>query len=186
MTADDDRATRQDRALAGVRSLHEDVDDAVRPLAEMHRERLQCRSGCAACCLDGLSVFEVEASRIEAEHAELLAHGTAHPPGACAFLGDTNECRIYQSRPQVCRSQGLPLRWYLEDPAGEIVEQRSICELNVEGPAVDELDEDECWLIGPTEGRLIRLQAGLDGEGVRRVLLRDLFRRQDERAEEET
>lgn len=159
-----------------VRALHDLVDAQVRPLAELHRERLQCGLGCASCCVDDLSVFEVEAARIEAEHAELLATGRAHAPGACAFLGEAGECRIYESRPYVCRTQGLPLRWFSESADEEIVEHRSICELNEAGPPVIAIDEEECWLIGPVEHRLMRLQADVDGEGTRRISLRSLFR----------
>jgi len=159
-----------------VVALHEEVDATCAPLRALHEERLQCRLGCTACCIDDLTVFEVEAERIRGAHAELLEHGTPHPPGACAFLGDGGECRIYASRPYVCRTQGLPLRWWVEDGAGEIVERRSICELNEAGPPIETLADDACWLIGPVEDRLIRLQAERDGEGTTRIALRNLFR----------
>lgn len=170
------------RARADVRALHEEVDVACAPIARRHAARLQCRLGCTACCVDDLTVFEVEADRIRAAHAELLERGTPHPPGACAFLGEDGACRIYASRPYVCRTQGLPLRWLVEDAAGEIVERRSICELNAAGEPLARLDEEACWLIGPVEDRLARLQAereGDDGVG-RRVALRGLFRRKDD------
>ncbi len=165
-----------DDALAAIAALHAEIDEACEPLREAHDARLQCRLGCTACCVDDLTVFEVEAERIRAEHGELLEHGAPHAPGACAFLGDAGECRIYSARPYVCRTQGLPLRWLAEDVDGEIVERRSICELNEPGPPIASLHEESCWLIGPVEDRLVRLQAERDGEGVRRIALRSLFR----------
>jgi len=164
-----------------VDDLHAEIDARVRPLAERHAARLQCRRGCSACCVDDLTVFEVEAERIVDRHAELLRAGAPHPPGACAFLGEAGECRIYDVRPQVCRTQGLPLRWLVEDAAGEIVERRSICGLNAAGPPLEALADEECWQLGPFEERLIRLQAERDGIGERRVGLRSLFGRRRRR-----
>jgi Fe-S-cluster containining protein len=65
----------------------------------MRDARLQCREGCSACCVDDRSVFEVEAAHVRLHHAELLAIGTSHAAGACAFLDERGACRIYAERP---------------------------------------------------------------------------------------
>jgi len=163
----------QDELLA----LHEEVDRAAAALAERHRGRLHCARGCSGCCTDGLSVFEVEAERIRSQHAALLRDGTPHPPGACAFLGDAGECRIYPDRPYVCRTQGLPLRWLDEEPAEALVERRDICPLNEAGEPLETLPADACWTLGPFEERLRRLQETSETGAPRRVMLRSLFRR---------
>jgi hypothetical protein len=164
-------------ALDALRHLHDEVDRDAGALAERHRTRLRCGRGCHACCVDDLGVFEVEAERIRAAHAELLRSGRPHPAGACAFLGDAGECRIYADRPYVCRTQGLPLRWLEEGPADEIVERRDICPLNEEGEPIEALRSDDCWTLGPVEDRLRRLQEARDGGVGRRVTLRGLFER---------
>jgi len=146
-------------ATASLLAIHARVDARAAELALYHGERLRCARGCHACCVDDLTVLRVEAERIRNAHAPLLRDGTPHAPGACAFLGSEGECRIYADRPYVCRTQGLPLRWLSEDDAGEIRERRDICALNAEGPALDELPEEACWLIGPVELELTRLQA---------------------------
>lgn len=160
-------------ALEHLRRLHAVVDQLTAPLAEKHGPRLRCRVGCSDCCVDELSVFEVEAARIVEEFPEVLA-GSPHPPGACAMLDERGACRIYAARPYVCRTQGLPLRW-LEERRGRVVERRDICPLNAEGPAIGTLDKDDCWALGPVEDRLARLQEGVDGGQGRRVGLRSLF-----------
>ncbi len=167
-----------------VEKLHAEVDERVAPLVALHATRLHCRRGCAACCVDGLTVFEVEAARIRRHHAALLAQGEPHSAGACAFLDAEGGCRIYPDRPYVCRTQGLPLRWIDETPSasedapGEAIEMRDICPLNEDGgPAVDDLPAEECWTIGPVEERLARLEMTVDGGAGRRVALRDLFAR---------
>jgi hypothetical protein len=149
--------------------FHREVDAAAAPLVELHRERLQCRRGCSGCCVDDITVFEIEADLIRARHAALLREGTPHPKGACAFLDTEGACRIYAERPYVCRTQGLPLRWVDED-----VEHRDICELNEPGTPLVQLRVRACWPIGPAETKLAALQVGFGGD-MRRVGLRQLF-----------
>jgi hypothetical protein len=163
-----------DEHTAWVARLHGVVDELVAPIVAGHGTRLRCRSGCNDCCTDGLTVFAVEAAVIARHHGELLAHGTPHPEGACAFLDNAGACRIYAQRPYVCRTQGLPLRWLEQDEDGP-VEVRDICPLNLEGPGLEELSADECWTLGPIEERLGARQAAADGGRAERVALRSLF-----------
>jgi uncharacterized protein len=172
-----------------LEALHAEVDAQVAPLARRHQARLRCGRGCSGCCVDDLTVFEIEAARIVRHQAELLAHADPHPEGGCAFLDSEGACRIYPDRPYVCRTQGLPLRWMEEVEAatrdvegcesdGDVVEMRDICPLNQEEDApLETLAAEECWTIGPVEERLARLQVALDGGQGRRVRLRDLLAR---------
>jgi uncharacterized protein len=168
---------RKDECEPTLGDLHTEVDRQTDHLRVLHAKRLQCRKGCCGCCVDGLTVFEVEAESIRHHHAALLAEGAPHPKGACAFLDDAGACRIYEHRPYVCRTQGLPLRWIEERSDGNPVELRDICPLNEHGPPVESLPAEECWSIGPYEGRLANLQAAADNGELRRVSLRSLFRR---------
>ncbi len=163
-------------AIAWVEQLHAVVDELAAPIARANAERLRCREGCSGCCTDGLTVFEIEADVIVARHPELLDEGVPHAEGACAFLDGEGRCRIYASRPYVCRTQGLPLRWIEEDDDGGAFEARDVCPLNDEGgPPLEELPSDRLWTIGPIEARLADRQRAIDGGSGRRVALRDLF-----------
>jgi Fe-S-cluster containining protein len=153
--------------------LHAEVDARAAQLAALHGARLHCRRGCSACCVDGITVFPVEAERVRAQHAELLAHGTPHAPGACAFLDAEGACRVYAERPYVCRTQGLPLRWIDEERGAEL---RDICLLNEAGEPIEQLAESACWTLGPFEARLAELQR-VSGPAEERVALRALFAR---------
>lgn len=162
-------------ARAQLARLHGAVDAMVAPLARLHGERLRCARGCNACCVDDLTVFALEAAQIAQHHGELLASGTPHPEGACAFLDAEGACRIYAHRPYVCRTQGLPLRW-VEEEAGEVVELRDCCELNLQddGAPLTELPAEACFTLGPVEQRL-REQAEQAG-AAERIPLRSLFK----------
>jgi hypothetical protein len=153
--------------------LYAEVDRQAEALHALHAARLQCRRGCNSCCVDGLTVFEVEAENIRRHHGDLLADGAPHPEGGCAFLDEQGACRIYTHRPYVCRTQGLPLRW-IEHRDGGAVELRDICPLNEAGEPVETLPAEVCWTIGPFEDRLRRMQLAAGGR-LTRVRLRDLF-----------
>jgi hypothetical protein len=168
-------ASDKDKVSSRLLALHQDVDQEAGNLASRHAARLQCARGCSDCCRDGLTVFAVEAERIRRKHPRLLAEGSPHPAGACAFLDSEGACRIYEDRPYVCRTQGLPLRWLDTDDAGMVVEYRDICPLNEEGAPLEQLAEGDCWTLGPAEGRLAALQEERGGGHLKRVGLRDLF-----------
>ncbi len=164
-----------------LEQLHAEVERDSARLSALHHERLQCRLGCAQCCVDDLTVFAVEAARIAREAWALLREGEPHPPGACAMLDpQTLACRVYDSRPYVCRTQGLPLRWLdtLDDEDdGELMEFRDICPLNDDDfEPLEELPAEDCWELGPVEGRLALIQQRADA-AMPRVALRSLFRR---------
>jgi Fe-S-cluster containining protein len=169
-------------AVALVARLHARVDAEVAPLSRRWASRLRCGLGCTGCCSDDLTVFEVEAERIRREHPEVLRQEPG-PTGACAFLDAAGACRVYAARPYVCRTQGLPLRWLEGDS-----EHRDICPLNDAGePALEVMEPDACWTLGPWEETLAAVQlrrsrevsapgAGGDvGVGLTRVALRSLF-----------
>lgn len=161
-------------ATAWLQKLHAIVDGEAARLTALHGPRLQCRKGCSDCCVDGLTVFQVEAELLRSRHAELLARGQPHAPGRCAFLDEAGACRVYAERPYVCRTQGLPLRW-LETEAFCAEEVRDVCPKNVEGtPPLELLPVDACWTVGPVEARLNAVQQSVTGEATR-VSLRSLF-----------
>jgi hypothetical protein len=158
-------------------SFYNDLEADVVPYENHHKDRLQCKKGCSDCCVDDMTVFEIEANYIVKNCSQVLQE-SPHPVGACAFLNAFGVCRIYAYRPYVCRTQGLPLRW-LDEVDAQMVEFRDICSLNETEEPIEILPADQCWEIGPYEGRLAMLQMQADGGKMRRVSLRSLFERVD-------
>lgn len=119
------------------------VDALFREIRERNLEHLQCRLGCHSCCKPGLTVGPLEAARIEsalaadpARSAALLAQEAANPHRGkrCSFLSAEGGCGIYEYRPLVCRSHGVPLQF--RDPGStkeEAVRFRDVCPLNFQG-----------------------------------------------------
>lgn len=122
-------------------------------LAARYAAHLTCRAGCSSCCHHHLSVFNVEAANLHKAVAALAeetrarvarqarvvkARQAAGEAVACPLLVD-DRCSIYEARPLICRTQGLPLLIEAEDGAPEV----DFCPLNfVTSGAVDDLDED--------------------------------------------
>ncbi|HPI93418.1 MAG TPA: arsenic resistance N-acetyltransferase ArsN2 [Deltaproteobacteria bacterium] len=161
--------------MKALEALYLEVDEAALRLQAVHAGRLHCTQGCSTCCVDGITVFEVEAGYIEHHAGGLIETAEPYPEGACAFLDGQGSCRIYQYRPYVCRTQGLPLRWMEETGDGVVVEMRDICPVNDAGPPVETLPEGHCWTVGPFETRLAALQALASGDAMVRIPLRSLL-----------
>ena len=98
------------------RDLRTRVDGLAHELTQMHGTRLVCQPGCDGCCIN-LTVFPVEYAAIL---QDLNACGTKtlqlDPSAACAFLKD-HLCQIYQHRPIICRTHGLPIAFTSSDLA---------------------------------------------------------------------
>ena len=163
-----------EESLEDLTQFYEAVDARAHFLANKHVERLNCRKGCAGCCIDGVTVWSIEAENIRQTSGELLKNEAPNENGGCAFLDQTGACRIYESRPFVCRTQGLPLRWF-DEVDEETYELRDICPLNDFGEPIEELNEDDCWTIGEFEHRLADLQTDFQAGEMKRIALRKLF-----------
>jgi uncharacterized protein len=103
------------------RQLAAKVDAFFARVWARHPDDLRCAAGCDGCCRTRLTVTRVEADAIAAhvaalpaaERAALAAAAARDPDPAaprCAALDDAGRCRIYDVRPIVCRSHGVPIR----------------------------------------------------------------------------
>ncbi|MCA2004944.1 MAG: YkgJ family cysteine cluster protein [Ignavibacterium sp.] len=166
------------RELQLLNEFYEEVDKLTSELNEKHKSRLKCKAGCFSCCVDNITVFDIEAENIKQHYSELLENELPHPGGYCAFLNEKGVCRIYERRPYVCRTQGLPLRWIEEINEEELIEMRDICPLNEEGEPIVNIKPEDCWTIGPFEEKLASIQRNYSDKpmGQNRVRLRDLFK----------
>ena len=92
------------------------VDEICGSTAQRFASQISCRPGCDACCRH-LTIFAVEAKALELALRALpqadadLVRDKARatdPDDPCPLLHD-GLCLIYQARPIICRTHGLPL-----------------------------------------------------------------------------
>ncbi len=98
-------------------SLQENASGFFDKISSKHAQSMECKKGCSKCCQTDISVFEIEAERIndwlttqslEEQKRLLELWKTPHQTGHCAFLYN-DQCTVYEARPLICRTQGLPL-----------------------------------------------------------------------------
>ena len=78
---------------------------------------MACRKGCSSCCLN-ISLFPVEAVRLRLAFDTLDADLKAvilawsqesTDEGPCPLLDKAGACQLYDHRPVICRTHGLPI-----------------------------------------------------------------------------
>lgn len=158
-----------------MENFYLEVEKVKSKIEKLNKSRLNCRKGCSFCCVDGITIYQIEAEYILAKSRALKPKNNINNKhGQCAFLNDRNECLIYEFRPYVCRTQGLPLKWYDIDDNDVLVEYRDICPLNLKGKPIEELNGKYFWEIGPFEQKLSNLQVKYFNNG-NRIELRKLY-----------
>lgn len=113
-----------------------------------HLNNMSCRLGCSKCCYVELSIFQAEAYVIlewvnflslEEKQNFLNELRTSEQPKQkntlgkiskpCAFLRN-GKCTIYEIRPTICRTQGLPLQYKISDEKNQVQLAVDVCPLN--------------------------------------------------------
>ena len=110
------------------RQLVEQVDKWSAEMTQRYKAHLVCRKGCDLCCQRKFTVSAVEAYNIAALFHRLPAAVQAairQRKESCTFL-IKGACSVYESRPIICRTYGLPSLHRNDKSEGEI----SWCELN--------------------------------------------------------
>ena len=102
--------------LENYRALLLRVDEMCQKTATGFASQISCRPGCDSCCRH-LSIFAVEAAALHRALSQLTgreadsirqAAAAASPDAPCPLL-QGGLCTLYQARPIICRTHGLPL-----------------------------------------------------------------------------
>ncbi len=121
--------------LENYHRLLDKVDQLCEGITTLLGDALTCHAGCSSCCI-GISVFPVEAAAlIEAagqlppEQYQQLKHQLSNPQDGdrCPLLL-ADRCLLYQARPIICRTHGLPI--LITEEAGRRVD---VCPRNCKG-----------------------------------------------------
>jgi Fe-S-cluster containining protein len=108
-------------------------------LENMHGKHMKCRNGCDLCCID-FNILPVEFYFIlnELKKRDFKPESEMNTENEiCVFLRN-NSCTIYEQRPIMCRTHGLPLLYANDDGEWEL----SACELNFTEFDFDEFTDE--------------------------------------------
>jgi hypothetical protein len=103
-------------AVTRLAELTRKADAFFVRVTERHGTDMQCASGCSDCCHVRLTITEVEAAAIRAHVAgwpaerRLALAVAGSGDSRCAALDAHGRCKIYDARPLVCRTHGVPIR----------------------------------------------------------------------------
>jgi Fe-S-cluster containining protein len=165
------------------RALVARIDAHHARVAQAHP--LRCARGCSACCYVRLTVSRVEADHIRSSRPSVPARASRgalddHPLferlaglEPCPFLGPEGDCAIYEARPLICRSHGLPLR---------IDDRIDACPLNGDLAGAPALSLE---VVNTTLAAIDAVYCRETGRPAERVALADLAREVEEEAEHE-
>jgi len=143
------------QALDNYRQLLTRIDALCKGITDALDEQITCSEGCSSCCT-AITLFPVEAAALCAalealtddEREAILQHVAEHVDGERCPLLSHHRCLLYDARPIICRTHGLPIL-YSED------DQRRLdcCPLNViegetlAGSAIIDLDKLNTLLV---------------------------------------
>lgn len=110
-------------------------------------EAITCAAGCDDCCRRRFSVTTIEAAevqealdRLSDEERQRVAARAADAAGtACPALGEDGRCAVYEARPTICRTHGLPIR-FTERKGGRSLPVVDACPKNFVGQDLASLD----------------------------------------------
>lgn len=149
-------------SLQPIISLQKNSSEFFSNFYEKHSNNMSCRLGCSKCCYVDLTIFQAEAYRIiewvnflsiedkqnllqEFKKSEMPEQkntsGKLNKP--CSFLRE-EKCSIYEVRPTICRTQGLPLQYKISDEKNQIQLAVDHCPLNFKEES--SLPEKAEWL----------------------------------------
>ena len=125
-----------------IASLHQNVTAHFDSFFGKYSNEMNCGRGCSQCCIAHLTVFPVEAQLIFDWFTDLSAEvrkeltqswsKAVQNNKRCVFLSE-DLCSIYEVRPTVCRTQGLPLKVAKLSSPDDVAQKEfelSLCELN--------------------------------------------------------
>lgn len=114
------------KILDEFNKFFEKTNKKIDKITKLHQKNLSCKKGCTYCCMN-ISVLPIEFYAIGKMLKRSKKRIKLNRHKRCAFLQD-KLCMIYEFRPVICRTHGLPLSHRdSHDPNRMNV---SICDLN--------------------------------------------------------
>jgi hypothetical protein len=148
------------------------VDAMAQSIVSRYPERFACKPGCANCCRP-LSVLPIEAEVLRKAISELDSQPESGA-NSCPLLTAEGLCAVYESRPLICRTHGLPVS--AQDIGGKV----DCCPLNFRDFPLESLGWGDVLDVDVLNSILIAVNSlylkaiGADSQSGERIHIRDL------------
>jgi len=153
--------------------LQEKIDRESERLLHNHGSIISCKPGCSSCCKLS-SVLAIEAIILQrafyALSKQLQEQIKANISDEFCPLLVNNRCALYQHRPLICRTHGLPIG-YIDEEVHAI--EISACDLNF--PPTYAFTEDNILLMDPFTQQLHTLNAMVSSKSKMRIKILELI-----------
>ena len=141
--------------LENYKQLTARIDSLCNDIAAALGEQITCTAGCSSCCTS-ITVFPVEAAAMretlanlpEQQAEEIRRHVSEHADEERCPLLLHHRCLLYDARPIICRTHGLPIVYTVDDQR-----KSDCCPLNlteaesIPGSSVVDLDKLNTLLV---------------------------------------
>jgi Fe-S-cluster containining protein len=141
--------------LDNYKQLTARIDALCSAIAATLGEQITCSAGCSSCCTS-ITVFPVEAAAMlealeklpKQQADEICAHVSKHADDERCPLLHNEHCLLYEARPIICRTHGLPIIYTVDGHHNS-----DCCPLNltesktVSGTSVVDLDKLNTLLV---------------------------------------
>lgn len=170
-------------AVARMVALRHEVEREFDEIRGRHASSIACRAGCNACCRARLSIPLVEAEMLAdalrglpRERRRELARRADDPAREmCPALDDDGTCGVYEHRPLICRSFGVPAR--RRGPVAIVDPPKfDVCDLNFVGVRLDRLEERDVLDQTALDREVARIDADHGGSPDERVPIAAVLR----------
>ena len=107
------------------------ITESTKNLESIHKNNITCHKGCDSCCIN-LTVFPIEFFAIKEkihQNKFKLSQVQFDSKASCGFLKDSI-CQIYEYRPLICRTHGLPIVFLNENDDGSEEWNVTFCDKN--------------------------------------------------------
>ena len=141
--------------LENYRQLTSRVDALCNAIAANLGGQITCSEGCSSCCTS-ITVFPVEAAAMretlenlpDRQAEEIIRHVSDHAKGERCPLLLHHRCLLYESRPIICRTHGLPIIYTTDGRHSSDCCPHNLAEVeSVSGSMVVDLDKLNTLLV---------------------------------------
>ncbi len=109
------------RLLENYQQLTARVDALCKTIADTLGKQITCSAGCSSCCTS-ITIFPVEAAAMrealnnlpDQKAEEIRRHVLEHAEDERCPLLFHHQCLLYEARPIICRTHGLPIIYTAE------------------------------------------------------------------------